>query len=471
MLVLRSLFRHRLRRDYIKVLCLACVALVCVYIFVCRLQLYFQTGSWFIQPYEWYGPLLAGRRQYPTAKPVDFSPTCKRFSPSARSVQPECGPRTQTAARTVVQVSVQDKELFPWFWYSVLNAGKDAADLDVRVYESATLVPRRMLFEDDGLEFVMSSFPPSPVTDASLLVIVGDEHFDARSAFSQLPLNISIAVFLVGHEYCHNPILDTLAKDSRVRFGFITYGDCSFVDHVFWKVWPLGPCTRDGFPARLNPAATPKISERKFDINMMMTYTRGKPSRMQAWMSVQPFCEGLFPPLHCYTHAGIGFYMMKALKSVLGPQSGYSLAENAASSYHTVLRQSKLTLCPAGGSPEQYRIWEALMSGSIPVVEDQSHMWVPGTFVHPSHGDNFQCLPSDSLRLLKETNAPVLFVKDWRSDLPRLLERFDDSELQILQDRLATWYAQFLVDLKRTFFCQIHNTTKPVPKLIDSGVQ
>ena len=133
-----------------------------------------------------------------------------------------------------------------------------------------------------------------------------------------------------------------------------------------------------------------------------------------------------------------------------------TLAERAASEYYSTLLDSKLTLCPSGKNPEQYRIWEAIMAGSIPVVEDPSGEMVPGTFVHPSYGTGFRCQVQDIHRLLKETAAPVLFVRDWATDLPALLEQFGtDEALQARADALAAWYARFLTMLRSTLECQI----------------
>ncbi len=76
-------------------------------------------------------------------------------------------------------------------------------------------------------------------------------------------------------------------------------------------------------------------------------------------------------------------------------------------------------MCPGGNNPDQYRIWEAIMAGSIPVVEDPSMEMksVPkGVFIHPRYGNMHNCRPSDTHALLKETNAPVFFVKDWRDE-------------------------------------------------------
>lgn len=51
-------------------------------------------------------------------------------------------------------------------------------------------------------------------------------------------------------------------------------------------------------------------------------------------------------------------------------------------------------------------------------------MPTPGVFFHPAYPDSWRCVPEDVHGVLRRLNAPVLFVNDWKRDLPRLMNRY-----------------------------------------------
>ena len=110
--------------------------------------------------------------------------------------------------------------------------------------------------------------------------------------------------------------------------------------------------------------------------------------------------------------------------------------------YIQVLMDSDSTLSPVGKNTECYRIYEALSVGSVPVVED---------VVTPGSCDRSAESP---LRLLKKLEAPLIYVKSWKKDLPLVLENEKKMSLQEKIARRATiinWYADFRKKMKDEF--------------------
>jgi len=76
--------------------------------------------------------------------------------------------------------------------------------------------------------------------------------------------------------------------------------------------------------------------------------------------------------------------------------------------------------------------------GSVPVLEDQ---------VTPGHCD------ITPYRLLKQLQAPVLYIKDW-AELPALLTReaaLSTAEVTARRRRVVQWYHDFKATMKQRF--------------------
>lgn len=102
------------------------------------------------------------------------------------------------------------------------------------------------------------------------------------------------------------------------------------------------------------------------------------------------------------------------------------------------LRDSELTLSPVGMNAECYRIYEAMSLGSVPVVEDRTTTGSCDT---------------RPLRLLKQYEAPVIWLKDW-THLPNLLRRQNAlSQTKLLNRRihLVSWHEKFKMNMKARF--------------------
>jgi len=115
------------------------------------------------------------------------------------------------------------------------------------------------------------------------------------------------------------------------------------------------------------------------------------------------------------------------------------------SDYIKVLRNSDLTLNPVGKNVECYRVYEAMAVGSVPVIEDITVTAMCGTAVGDSH--------RRVLRLLKQHDAPVIYVSDWRQ-LSAVLEREQQmSSAEIIARRInvVNWYRKFRRKMRDTF--------------------
>ena len=104
--------------------------------------------------------------------------------------------------------------------------------------------------------------------------------------------------------------------------------------------------------------------------------------------------------------------------------------------YIQVLSQSDLTLNPVGQNTECYRVYEAIAYGSIPVIED---VMTPGNCGKSKISGKFP------LRLLKEMDAPVIYVKDW-SELTKILDNektLRHSDRVKRRRNILLWYESF----------------------------
>ena len=112
--------------------------------------------------------------------------------------------------------------------------------------------------------------------------------------------------------------------------------------------------------------------------------------------------------------------------------------------YIHTLSQSDLTLNPVGKNTECYRIYEAIAFGSIPVIED---VMTAGNCGRASLSSQYP------LRLLKEMEAPLIFLKDW-SGLTKILENektLRHSEKVKRRRNILLWYESFKSKMREKF--------------------
>lgn len=119
--------------------------------------------------------------------------------------------------------------------------------------------------------------------------------------------------------------------------------------------------------------------------------------------------------------------------------------------YQHILLGSDLTLSPVGKNSECYRTYEAMELGSIPVVEDVmtegSCAMINQTFRSP-------------YRLLKEYNIPIIYLKDWKKELPEIVEKFKAMKQETkvrLRINLIRWYVDFKAAMLDKFLTIVEN--------------
>eukprot|EP00049_Salpingoeca_infusionum_P025808 m.21771 g.21771 ORF g.21771 m.21771 type:complete len:555 (+) comp8334_c0_seq1:179-1843(+) len=97
-----------------------------------------------------------------------------------------------------------------------------------------------------------------------------------------------------------------------------------------------------------------------------------------------------------------------------------------STTYAAIMRESAFTLCPKGNSVEQYRIYEALESASIPVICHE------GKYARDR-------LPPEIIE------SPILFVDDWK-DAPKAIMELWNNPARLLkrQIELAEWYDKYM---------------------------
>ena len=97
--------------------------------------------------------------------------------------------------------------------------------------------------------------------------------------------------------------------------------------------------------------------------------------------------------------------------------------------YLESLEQSAFTLCPCGNNPETHRLWEALHSGSIPVLERCGGQGSSGwyEFLHK--------------------HIPHLIIIDSWHDLSAVLGRYDANQTTLDQLQVLV-YVEFQRYLK-----------------------
>ncbi|KAF4316737.1 hypothetical protein BBO99_00004697 [Phytophthora kernoviae] len=327
---------------------------------------------------------------------------------------------------------VDEITLFPYLWHSLLGPF-----FDPRVGTPPT-DPSTRVIDALNLEFrVVHNAQELRDLPAHSNLLVAAQSLDCVNRFFEgnaLPSEPRVGFFTLANENCNNPGPERFSDNSAIKFGLLPYGDCALVDGSRFASMPLGPSFEHGFPLNahhLNPP--PPLATgtgRKFLLNLMVSWTIEKPTRVQAMMAALQVCEDLelatlANSRRCVVeHNDMLFKALQAVDKRLGTAWRWYLSA-APAAYVSTLQQSVFTICPLGKNPEQYRIWEALSAGSIPIVEElPAQCQPPGVFFHPAYPDSWRCVPEDVHGVLRRLNAPVLFVSDWKRDLPRLMGRY-----------------------------------------------
>ena len=118
--------------------------------------------------------------------------------------------------------------------------------------------------------------------------------------------------------------------------------------------------------------------------------------------------------------------------------------------YAVILRRSHFTLCPAGNNPESHRVYEAIQSGSIPVMRR----------THTNHSCQESLSPFEG--------APLLWLDDW--EIEPLVERMRSYSLEaiaIQSQRLQAWYAAWLAERRQQWMGLIDRQAKLATTRVD----
>ena len=94
--------------------------------------------------------------------------------------------------------------------------------------------------------------------------------------------------------------------------------------------------------------------------------------------------------------------------------------------YSRLMYDSKFMPCPAGGSPEQFRIYESISAGAIPIVKRGHRV----------------------LQYLDDLELEVAFVDDW-SELPRLLLGLENLDAELAESWKTNVHNRWLVITSR----------------------
>ena len=479
-----------------------------------RIVLYLTTGSAVYHEYDYYSTTKAARRLYPHLYTADGQYSADAQAALHEVTCP--APVNRTNAMPVVDVAAaadgithlhivvesQSWTLFPWLWDSILvnHTWSDRTLHPTPVHctptndchrctDELSLSPHcHKWFPSERLAVHLLNFPIDRrlVPNITTLLIVGQwdmgsAMYDWLKSDSIAPLlhpNFHLMTLLLMGEECFNWRGDWAAMQQhfhpRLAATFTTYGDCHLnpAYHQLRETelpnrqpidmsqnvvyWPLGPSVEHGFPSRWMKEEEDDSSaerERELLLNLMVSITAEKSTRMQAWMVTTDYCQQ-HSDVRCYNHNNDLVWKIITHFDQFAHTSLHTLLpiDNPTDTqYMPLLANSTYTLCPAGKNPEQYRIWEALMVGSIPVIEDPSAHWTDEPFIHPSYGVQYRCTRYDVHRVLRKYGAPVLFVDDWRQ-LSGVLDGVSGEQVVERRRALKNWFVELKVELRREMF-------------------
>ena len=397
---------------------------------------YQQTGTFLSQDYEYFSDASTSRRLHDTlpgssvtvhrltrcpakATFVDWSAERAAFLTLADVLEPPATARGREFTIAVASLS-DDDSLLEFVWDYVLLP----ANVGSVVYS-----PKEKRL--GGLRFVLVDDMDEALR-YSVALVVGAEQFYVVPPKH----NFRYGLVFMARENCNSHV----KPDPRLMFGFLPYGDCALMAEGLWSYFPLGVQTpaRNGFDMHMVPKPA---RSRRYLLNLVATFTSEKPTRMQAYVAALDACKNH----ECVLGTSWSDVIAKqlTLRRHFGGGSG-----KTRSTFSEVVADSVFTLAPAGNNPEQYRIWEAMIAGSIPIIEDKTLLWQDPNYVSPAYGHSFMCTPRDSHHILHMYRAPVLFVNDWRTDLPRLLASMSDVRIAQMQRDIADWMAALRVDLQ-----------------------
>ncbi|GFO40497.1 transmembrane protein 5-like [Plakobranchus ocellatus] len=353
-----------------------------------------------------------------------------------------------------------------YLWQHILEADLEDKLNGIWQYGEKTIGTIKFRFRT-GPGVVPSKVPRE--TENLLLVINGREAtkieagkvwLDSLAAFPRLK---NVAVVLLGREDCDNVWFYRYlqAQGGRVKALFLVY-DSPEVDNVNIFQWPLGVATYRDFPV-IQTSDPYSDKKRRYMYNFLGTIYQNSSREM------------LISAVKSSAQQDLGYVRARAQWQ---PQE----TPESSQQYLYALSNSDLTLSPVGINSECYRIFEAMALGSVPVIEDVMTPGYCGDRLHSQNtsqkflnddsrqnlksllksGSNFFSSRTSSfnekfsavsspLRLLKEFDAPVIYIKDWKTDLHQVLSKealMSNKDRAARRRSLLKWYADFLAKMK-----------------------
>jgi hypothetical protein len=291
--------------------------------------------------------------------------------------------------------------------------------------------------------------------------LVGMLYQKSLSQYTSKSLNTYIdsldAFIIMGDEMCNTPAMINAKVHGRQYYSqhYVDYLTHNPSENLFSTVYlPLGP--RFEFQSSLSSYSSssssssdddddeiPIVSKRKLLFNLIVSPTSLGRKRLAEQLQ-NDLTQGVYEPSRVFIH------ITPAFRNNISESEGFIPPDK----YKSTLLSSIFTLCPAGKNPEAYRIFEAIESGSIPVLalDDEYNR-------HPC---------KDAFGPFRETNAPFLFIKSW-SDLEQELDHAMKSDIESRQRDLFIWYNRFWRDVTMSFECLLNERYRNRIGMVDSS--
>ena len=330
----------------------------------------------------------------------------------------------------VISIEIWSKASIGFYlWQHILRAPIDSR-LDTNVYQSGSTKIDRFKFKFRSGALLTTDSLEHLSTENLILVLNGRDKekvkiaIDWIKAVESVKHNIrNVGLVVLGDEKCHNHWLTPYLKTNGgfVSFLLIVY-DWKYVDNQIIYQWPLGVATYRHFP---------NIDLSKLNLGTSRPY-------------VCNFVATVYPDSSRKELANIlrqKYEKICIIKTRFEWQSKETI--DSLNYYVESLRLSDLTLSPIGMNHECYRIFEAMAFGSVPVVEENL-----------SHVTKTSCDTRSAYRLLKENNAPLIYVSNWTKQLPDIIA----NEMNLSQEfkiqrrlQIIKFYTEFKTIIKNRF--------------------
>jgi hypothetical protein len=282
--------------------------------------------------------------------------------------------------------------------------------------------------------------------------------------------SLRAGVVLLGNEFCFNSWIKPYLSSSEgpISFLFITY-DWKLIDDREVFQWPLGVATYRNFPVPEESLENSSLTQANNDLSKKNDEEEKEHEVVsqvlvtQEWKEHRPYVCNFLGTIYSNSSREEVLRVLSTINQKYQRESdekqptppcfvkarlSWTPSETTETRdvFIQALKSSDLTLNPIGMNHECYRIYEAMQMGSLPVLEERlSHV----------RGKKSACDESSAYRLLKRHNAPVLFVSNWTSQLPSLIEReVNQVSKQVKVDRrerLLSWYRDFKLKMRENF--------------------